>query len=312
MNAVSETLSNAAPTAVCNLLTDSCCDLTHAYLEENGVGVLHFTYAEAGKEDGLSGVDDLFESRSAHDFYEAIRGGAEPMTSQPSPGEFERVFRAALATGRPTVYITLSSGISGCYEGACAVRDRLAEEFGPDIPLYIVDSRIGSTAQTLLVVEAIRRRDMGYTAEELARWAEEARYCVNLIFMVDDLHALRRGGRIPAGVATVGSLLGVKPLLGFDLDGKLCMAGVARGRKKAMRKFVEVFESTHDCGDNEDVVTLGNADCPEDMRAVEEMLRGVCPTLRFVETNIGPTIGCHVGPGMMSCVFWGPDRREGR
>lgn len=294
----------------CNLLTDSCCDLTNAYLEEHGVGVLHFSYTEASKPDGgLSGVDDLFESRSAHEFYEAIRNGAEPMTSQPSPGEFERVFREALATGLPTVYISLSSGISGCYEGACAVRDRLKEEMGPDIPLYIVDSRLGSTAETLLVVEAIRRRDMGYTGEELARWAEEARWSVNLIFMVDDLHALRRGGRIPAGVATVGSLLGVKPLLEFDLDGKLALVGMARGRKKGMRKFVEAFERGHGCGDNEDVVALGNADCPDDMRVLEGMLQEKLPGLRFVETSIGPTIGCHVGPGMMSCVFWGADRR---
>ena len=88
-------------TVACNLLTDSCCDLTKAYLEEHGVGVLHFSYTEAAKPDGgLSGVDDLFESRTAHEFYEAIRNGAEPMTSQPSPGEFERVFRDALATGR--------------------------------------------------------------------------------------------------------------------------------------------------------------------------------------------------------------------
>ena len=297
-------------TVACNLLTDSCCDLTKAYLEEHGVGVLHFSYTEAAKPDGgLSGVDDLFESRTAHEFYEAIRNGAEPMTSQPSPGEFERVFRDALATGLPTVYISLSSGISGCYEGACAVRERLREEMGADIPLYIVDSRLGSTAETLLVVEAIRRREMGYTREELARWAEEARWSVNLIFMVDDLHALRRGGRIPAGVATVGSLLGVKPLLGFDLDGKLSLVGMARGRKKGIRKFVEVFAATHDRGDNEDVVALGNADCPDDMRALEGMLEEVCPGLRFIETSIGPTIGCHVGPGMMSCVFWGPDRR---
>ncbi len=297
-------------TAACNLLTDSCCDLTQGYLDAHDVGVLHFTYAEAGKPDGgLSGVDDLFQSRTAHEFYEAIRNGAEPMTSQPSPGEFERAFRAALATGRPTVYISLSSGISGCYEGACAVAARLKEEMGPDIPLYVVDSRLGSTAQTLLVVEAIRRRDMGYTGSQLAAWAEEARHFVHLVFMVDDLHALRRGGRIPAGVATVGSLLDVKPLLSIGVDGKLTMAGMARGRKKAMRKFVELFKKKHDCGDNADVVTLGNADCVEDMRALRGLLHAENPSVEIVETSIGPTIGCHVGPGMLSCVFWGPDRR---
>lgn len=296
-------------TVQCNLLTDSCCDLTKEYLDAHDVGVLHFSYTEANKPDGgLAGVDDLFESRTAHEFYQAIREGAEPMTSQPSPGEFEQVFREKLATGLPTVYIALSSGISGCYEGACAVLERLKAELGPDIPLYVVDSKVGSTAQALLVVEAIRRRDQGCTAEELAAWATEAHNRICLLFMVDDLQALRRGGRIPAGVATVGSLLGVKPMLEFDLEGKLAMAGMARGRKKGIRKFVEFFEQNHEPGDCEDVVTLGNADCADDMLALKALIEQACPSVRIVTTSIGPTIGCHVGPGMMSCVLWGADR----
>jgi DegV family protein with EDD domain len=296
----------------CNLITDSCCDLTKEYLDDNEVTCLHFSYVEADKEDGgLSGTDDLFQARSAHEFYEAIRKGATPMTSQPSQGEFDKVFRAAIDSGIPTVYLAFSSGISGCYDGAMAVLGRLKEEKGADIPLYIVDLRVGSTTQSLFITEAVRQRDKGLTAQQLVRWAEEARYYVHTTFMVDDLNALKRGGRIPSGVAAAGSLLDVKPLLTFDLDGKLSIMGVARGRKKAIRKMAEFYEKNHNTDIYSAVAAIGNADCPHDVERLEDLIHKTDDSTRFIETSIGPTIGCHVGPGMMSCCFWGDDRRKG-
>jgi DegV family protein with EDD domain len=232
------------------------------------------------------------------------------MTTQPSPAEFDRVFRAAAATGLPSVYLTLSSGISGCYEGALAAVERLKSELGPDMPaIYVVDSLLGSTAQALMVVEAIRQREKGLTAEEMARWMEEARYYVQMLFMVDDLKYLARGGRIPTGVAVAGSVLDVKAMLTFDLDGKLAMTGMARGRKKAVRKLCEFYAKNHEPSAYESTVAVGNADCPDDMRRLIELVRKEDEPSLVIESNIGPTIGCHVGPGMLSCVFWGADRR---
>ena len=303
----------ASRNAACNIITDSCCDLPQGYLEENGVAVLHFSYVGAlGPDDVSPRLDDMFASWGPHEFYGAMREGAQPMTSQPSQAEFESVFRTAVESGVPSVYLSLSSGISGCYEGALAALGRLKEELGEDVPLRVVDTKVGSTGLALLVVEAIRRRDAGCTADELAAWAESAHDRISVSFMVDDLNALSRGGRIPAGAAAVGTFLDVKPLLSFAPDGKLSMIGVARGRKKGMRRLVDIFAKCHAAGDCGDVVTLGNADCPDDLRVLEEMLRaeaerqGTSP--EFVQTNIGPTIGCHVGPGMISCVFWGEAR----
>ena len=101
-----------------NLMTDSPCDFTQQMVEDSGIRCLHFSYTEAGREGGLSGEDDLFQSRDPHSFYEEIRKGACPMTSQPSQLEFERAFREAAELELPTVYLCFSSGISGCYEGA--------------------------------------------------------------------------------------------------------------------------------------------------------------------------------------------------
>lgn len=296
----------------CNLIVDSCCELGEDYCKENDLTVLNFSYTEEGKEDGgLHGTDDMFEAKSAHEFYEAVRHGATPMTSQPSQLEFEEAFNAAADSGVPTVYLAFSSGISGCYEGACTALDRVREERGGDVDIHVVDLRIGSTPQGLVIAEALRQRDKGLTAQEMVAWAEEARYYVHTMFMVEDLSALRRGGRIPAGVAVVGAKLDVKPLLTFDLDGKLAMAGLARGRKKGLRRMAEFYEKTHNTDMFSAIAAIGNADCPHDAERLIDLIKHYDESTMFLQTNIGPTIGCHVGAGMVSCCFWGPDRREG-
>ena len=118
--------------------------------------------------------------------------------------------------------------------------------------LYIVDLKLGSAPEGLLVAEAIRQRNNGLTASELAAWAEEARYYVHTLFMVDDLTALKRGGRIPASIALAGTKLDVKPLLTFDIEGRLSMVGVVRGRKKGLRRMAEFYEKGH----NDDMLSL--------------------------------------------------------
>ncbi|MBO4365647.1 MAG: DegV family protein, partial [Eggerthellaceae bacterium] len=288
------------------LIIDSCCELPREFWDRPDITMLHFTYQD-GEE---SHVDDLFESVTAHEFYESIRKGATPFTSQPSQAEFEDAFQAALDAGKDAVYLAFSSGISGAYEGACVARDRVMERRQTSHPrIYVLDLKIGCTPQSLLIAEAIRHMDRGLTAEELVSWAEEARYYVQTIFMVDDLDALRRGGRIPAGVAYAGAKLDVKPLLSFDIDGKLTMVGVARGRKKGMRAMADFYKKAHD-PHGVAQVGIGNADCPRDAERMSVLVREIDPNAMILRTNIGTTIGCHVGPGMISCCFWGSDRRE--
>ena len=188
----------------------------------------------------------------------------------------------------------------------------MKDELGrPDLPIYIVDCKIGSTSQYLFMVEAIRQRDKGLTATEMVEWAKEARYFVQTIFMVDDLDALHRGGRVPKSVAVVGGALDVKPLLTFDLDGALSVVGVTRGRKKGLRKMASFYERTHNTDMFSSVVAIGNADCPKDAERLADMIHKTDETAVTMISTIGPTIGCHVGPGMVSCCFWGPDRRKG-
>ncbi|WP_077598256.1 DegV family protein [Olsenella urininfantis] len=292
------------------LMTDSPCDFTQQMVEEAQIGCLHFSYTEANDPNGLSGEDDLFQQRDPHEFYEAIRKGACPMTSQPSQLEFERAFRAAAERDTPTVYLCFSSGISGCYEGARTALARLEEEAGGKLPISIVDLKLGSTAQYLFMVEAIRQRDKGLTAEEMVLWAKEARYFVQTIFMVDDLAALHRGGRVPKSVAVIGGALDVKPLLTFDLDGALSVVGISRGRKKGLKKLASFYEKNRNMDLFSNVVAIGNADCERDAERLSDIIHKSEDSAVTMVSTIGPTIGCHVGPGMVSCCFWGADRRK--
>lgn len=295
----------------CRIMCDSTCDFTAQQAAASEVKILPYHYVEASEPDGgLSGDDDLFQSRSAHEFYDAIRHGACPMTSQPSQLEYDRAFQEAYEAGEPTVMFCLSSGLSGGYEGALMSLERLKQAH-PDeeIRIYVVDSLVASTALTLLLEEACRKRDGGLNAEELVMWANDARYHVRTVFMVNNLDSLHRGGRVPKSVAVVGDALDVKPLLHFNLDGSLGIRGVVRGRKKGMRRLVEYFEKNRELEPYGHVACVGDADCPEDGYQVAAELRRTDPELAVGRPTIGPTIGSHVGPGMLSCCFWGADRR---
>lgn len=275
--------------AKCHLIIDSCCDLPASVVRRPGVTLMKFPYTV----DGGTFEDDLFESVSAEAFYGAMRKGAEPSTAQVTP----------------TVYLAFSSGLSASFDAACVVRDQVLAEH-PDFELHIVDTHLASVAEGLLVYEALVQHEKGMSAAELAAWAEEARCFVNEEFMVDDLEALRRGGRIPASVAVAGAALDVKPLLVIAEDGTLSLVGVARGRKKGIKQLAEYYKKNVDDAGQAHVAIVGHADCPKDAARLKEALEKEAPGLLCLVCNIGPVIGSHVGADMLAVVFWGHDKRE--
>ncbi len=289
----------------CNLIIDSCCDLPHEVVNREGVYLLKFPYIDGEGEH----LDDLFSTRTAHDFYEAMRNGSEPHTAQIPMTALREAFEWAHEQGKPAVYLGFSSGLSGTFDTACLYLEQVKQEI-PDLDVRMVDTQVASIAEGFLVYEAMRQRERGLTADEMVAWAEEAHFFVDRQFMVDDLDALRRGGRIPASVAYAGSKLDVKPLLGITADGKLAVTGVARGRKKGIKALYEYYLKRHSSDAPGQNVVIGNADCPKDAERLMNLLSKEDDSLMFLETNIGPVIGSHVGPGMIAIVFWGQDARN--
>jgi DegV family protein with EDD domain len=289
----------------CHLIIDSCCDLPASLLKREGVTLMQFPYT---LNDEMY-LDDLFETSSAQEFYAAMRKGAQPTTAQVPLATLVETFEAAAAEGTPTVYLAFSSGLSASYDAACVVRDQVLASH-PDFEFYIVDTHLASVAEGMLVYEALLQHEHGMTAAELASWAEIARNYVNEEFMVDDLAALQRGGRIPSSVALAGAALDVKPLLTIGVDGTLALSGVARGRKKGLKQLADFYAKNADETGNSRGAIIGHADCVKEAHRLKEMLLKLDPQLVCVECNIGPVIGSHVGADMVAVSFFGKDKRE--
>ncbi|MDR1016011.1 MAG: DegV family protein [Coriobacteriales bacterium] len=290
-----------------NLIFDSCCDLPAKLVQTLDVQLVNFTYTL----EGHNYVDDLGCSLSHHDFYERMRAGATPTTTQVSPGQLEEVFESAYRTGRPTLMLTFCAALSGTYQAACLVQRQLKEKH-PDFDLRVIDTYLPSCAEGLLVLEAARQAARGLPIDELCAWAEEARYRVHGYFTVDDLHWLKLGGRIPAAAAYLGAKLDMKPLLSYDLKGGLTLESLTRGRKKAIKQVLARYRELHDVAGNPDNTTLVcAADVPEEQAALREATAALAGAgAELINCDIGTVIGSHVGPGMIALVFWGPDRRQ--
>lgn len=294
------------PDIKCNVIIDSCCDLPPEVIDVPGVELLRFPYLLDDEER----VDDMFASISAQEFYTRMRKGADVSTAQIPIVAIMDAFERAVESGVPTVYLGFSSGLSGTFETISMIRDQVVSEH-PEAELYVVDTKLASIAEGLLVYEAIRQRAHGLTARELVDWANEARFYVNEQFTLDELEWLKRGGRIPSSVAFAGSKLDVKPMLDISIDGRLSLTGVARGRKKGIRQLAEYYRKhAADLGSGSYII-IGGADCPKDVERLKDALCKVDDTVLFLETSIGPVIGSHVGPGMLAIAFMGNDVRDG-
>lgn len=289
----------------CNLIIDSCCDLPYEVIDKEGIYFLKYPFIDSKGEH----FDDLYQSMTDHEFYEGMRQGEEPKTAQIPMTSFKEAFDWACDQTLPCVFLSFTSGLSGTFNTALTMVEQVKAE-NPDLELYAVDTKLASVAEGLLVFEAIRQRERGLTAKELADWAEEARHFVNEEFMVDNLESLSRGGRIPSSVAFAGAKLDVKPLLTIDDEGKLALSGVSRGRKKGIKALVDYYGKNKAEDTTAHNVIIGHSDCPKDAHRLAELIQKADPSAIILESKIGPVIGSHVGPGMLAIVFWGGDSRN--
>ncbi len=289
--------------AKCNLIVDSCCDLPMELVDRPGIYLIKYPYIIEGKQY----FDDMFTSITPKEFYDRMRAGEFPTTAQIPLDDIQKAWTAAAESGVPTVYLSFTSGLTGTVDQAWRLMNETKEKY-PDAELYLVDTLQACTAEAMLVYEALKQREKGLTAREMVEWAEGASKHLNDQFMVDDLTALKKGGRIPPAAASLAMKLDVKPMLTITLDGKLGLCGMVRGRKKGIKQLLGYFVKRIPEGERDRTIFVGHADCPEDAERLVDMLKKVAPGADIVITNVGPVIGSHVGPGMISIVFFGPDR----
>lgn len=290
----------------CRIVVDTCADLTPEIAATLDVDILGFPYIV----DGVEHTDDIWTSITPKAFYDQLRAGSRASTSAVSLGRYLEFFTQCAEEGTPTIYLCFTSALSSSYDSACQAAAEVRRTH-PDFEIYVVDNALPCACGMLLAIEAVRQRAAGLTARQLAAWADEAKTYIHGYFTLDSLDALAAGGRIPPAAAQLSSKLDIKPALSFDLSGSLTLTGVCRGRKKALKGLVKSFKDNYVI-DPSMPIGVFSADAEKDADWLEAAIRREegCAEATILRGSVGPTIGAHVGPGMVAVMFWGKDRAE--
>ena len=285
------------------LMTDSCCDLTDYMARELELEVLPLTM----HMDGQDYPNDLAGSAiSNEEFYKRIRAGKLATTSAVNVGQFQDAMRKILESGRDIVCVSFSSALSTTYQSAVIAANDLRPEF-PEAEIHVVDSLSASLGQGLLLYLAAQQRKAGLTAAELAKWVEDNRLSICHWFTVDDLNFLKRGGRVSAATALVGTMLSIKPVMHTDNEGRLTMVGKARGRKASLKALLDAIERLA-IEPEKQTMFICHADCEEETKQVAAEIQRRFGTTDIRIHYIGPVIGSHTGPNTMGLFFVGTER----
>ena len=287
----------------------SCCstaDVTRELLDERDIAYVYFNY----QLDGQTLKDDFGQTNSPAQLYSKMLAGADAKTSQVSAGDYEQHFERFLSRGKDVLHVTLSSGISGTYNSACAARDQLAEKY-PDRKVVVVDSLCASAGYGLLMDRLADLRDGGMGIDELATWAEAHKLEVQHWFFSTDLTFFVRGGRISKAAGVMGGLLKICPVMDVEPDGSLAVKEKVRTKPRAIKRDLEIMEELVQDGlDYSGKVFISNSECEDDAREVASRVEA-----KFQKIDgpvhvfpIGATIGCHTGPGTVALFFWGKPR----
>ena len=282
------------------IITDSCCDFPMPMYESLGLTFVPLSVEFRGKTNDDKNDDSL------KDMYDGLRAGEAAKTSAVNPSRWSEAMEAALAAGQDVLVLAFSSGLSTTYQSAVIAAEELGEKY-PERAIRVVDTLSASMGQGLLVWYACKKRDEGLSLEELYAWVEEYKYHLCHWFTVDDLMYLKRGGRISAATAVLGTMLSVKPVLHMDDEGHLINMSKARGRKAAIQALAQKMAELGEGYDNS-TVFICHGDCIDDAQYLEQLVREKCGVKEVYINYTGAVIGSHSGPGTLALFFLGKHR----
>ena len=283
------------------IVTDSSADLPDSLVKELGVEVLPLSFTVQGKTYHNYPDDREIAPKV---FYKMLRDGEMATTSAVNVAEYTAMLEPLLQAGKDILVLAFSSGLSTTYQSSVIAVNELAEQY-PDRKIYTVDTLCASMGQGLLVWHAVQEQKRGQSIEAVRDWVEENKLHLCHWFTVDDLHFLKRGGRISAATAVVGTMLSIKPVLHVDDEGHLISMGKARGRGASLTALVDHMEKTVT---DVDTVFISHGDCLADAEKVAADVKKRFGTKDVVINNVGPVIGAHSGPGTLALFFLGTKR----
>jgi DegV family protein with EDD domain len=288
----------------------TCCstaDMPYEYFRKRNIPFVCFHY----HMDGNEYLDDLGQSMPFEEFYGRIAAGAVPTTSQVNVEQYISFFEPHLKDGKDILHISLSTGLSGTYNSACIAREELLKKYS-NRKILIVDSLGASSGYGLLTDMAADMRDNDATLEEVYAWVEENKLNIHHWFFSTDLRHYKRGGRISAASAAVGTLLSICPLLNMSDDGKLIPRMKIHGKKHVITEIVQMMKVHAQNGtEYAGKCFISNSACYDDARKVADLIEKNFPRLNgpVMINSVGTVIGAHTGPGTVALFFFG-DKRE--
>lgn len=285
------------------IVTDTTTDLPRDYVEKHHLYMMSLPYT-------LEGTSYTWEKpMPVKDFYDKMRAGSLPTTSQANPEEAALLYESILKDNDVDIlHIAFSSGLSGSFNSCRIASADVCEKY-PDHRIVVVDSLAATLGQGLLVYKAVQLKEAGKSLDEVAAWVEENKYHLVHNFTVDDLFHLHRGGRLSKTAAIVGTMINLKPVLHVDDEGHLVMLSKVRGRKKSLIGLVDCMEKQlGDWKDKNDIIFISHGDCPEDAQFVADLIKERFGYENFMIDYIGATIGAHSGPGTVALFYLGDHR----
>ena len=282
------------------IITDSCCDFPTPMYGQLGLTFVPLTVEFRGNT-----FDDKNDD-SLKDMYQGLRAGEVAKTSAVNPSRWSQAMEKALAAGKDVLVLAFSSGLSTTYQSAVIAAEELKDAY-PDRKIQVIDTLCASMGQGLLVRYACKKRDEGLSLDEVAQWVLDNRLHLCHWFTVDDLMYLKRGGRISAATALVGTMLQIKPLLHVDDEGHLINMTKTRGRKAAIDAMVKKAQELGAGYDNS-TMFISHGDCLPDAEYLSRQLKEKCGVKDVVISYVGAVIGSHSGPGTLALFFLGSHR----
>ena len=285
------------------IVTDSSCDLPWETVKSLGLTVLPLSFIMGGKE--YKNYPDN-RSMSSEEFYTRIRKGELSKTSAVNVESFKNEMEKILKEGKDVLNIAFSSGLSNTFNAAKIACDELSEKYR-ERKIFVVDTLSASLGQGLLVYLAAKKKEAGETITDVRDWLEKNKLNLCHWFTVDDLKHLKRGGRISAAAALVGTMLSIKPVLHVDNEGRLVAVSKVRGRRASLNALVDQMEKTA-IEPSEQTVFISHGDCPDDAEYVAGEIKRRMGVKNILINTIGPVIGTHSGPGTLALFFLGTQR----
>ncbi|MCI9222587.1 MAG: DegV family protein [Oscillospiraceae bacterium] len=285
------------------IITDSSCDLPDSLVKELELEVLPLAFIMDGKT--YRNYPDNREM-APKDFYNKQREGSMATTNAVNVGEAADAMEDVLKRGEDVLVLAFSSGLSTTCNSFQIAAGDLAEQY-PDRKIFVVDTLCASLGQGMFVYQAARLRQAGRSMEEVRDWAEQNKLNQCHWFTVNDLFFLKKGGRVSAATAVVGTMLQIKPVMHVDNEGHLIKVDTARGRKASLNALVD---KVGELADNPAAQTMfiSNSDCQEDAQYVADQIKARYGTEEIIINSIGPVIGAHTGPGCVALFFTGKHR----